>query len=347
MAAIPSPTEIAGLLAEWTDWLAARTDSLLSLEGRVRSAGDATDEADVAAAFVARKAVADRLELVANTAKRDRAAAAALASQPLHDDLGGPVGNNLTDAAELLDAVLGRVEQRITQRERQQVAEVSAAQGAATDLAVAERLAAELGMQVNHVASLRDRLTRRDDIAGVAADMATVRASLEAGARERTALLQRWQAVAERLAALTLTEARVRELAARCRQKVLQAPPLAVPSVATFDADLGDLSMLPWVAARSRITPALAKIDRIGAALAEAERRFQQPLNRREELRGLLQSFADKASASGVMEAADLDELYQQAKATLWAAPCDIVSGGALVDRYISAVNAKVKEVTR
>ena len=39
---IPTATEITQLLAEWNEWLAARTDSLLSLEERVRSAGERT-----------------------------------------------------------------------------------------------------------------------------------------------------------------------------------------------------------------------------------------------------------------------------------------------------------------
>lgn len=50
---IPSATEINQLIAEWNDWLAARTDALLSLEERVRTAGNDDDVADVAAVFVA------------------------------------------------------------------------------------------------------------------------------------------------------------------------------------------------------------------------------------------------------------------------------------------------------
>ena len=69
---IPTATEITQLLAEWNEWLAARTDSLLSLEERVRSAGTAADQADLAAAFVCRKAITDRLDDVEGLARRDR-----------------------------------------------------------------------------------------------------------------------------------------------------------------------------------------------------------------------------------------------------------------------------------
>lgn len=347
MSTIPTSTEINRLLAEWNEWLAARTDSLLSLEERVRTAGNADDEADVAAAFVARKALTDRLAQVATTAQRDRSAASALTTQPLVDDLGGPVGNNITDAAELLDAIVKKVEQRVGGREGQQLAQARALAQTEADLAVAGRLSTDLGMQLNQVAELRTRLNDRDHLADLVAEAATVRSSLEAAAKERADLLQRWSMVGGRLEELAVSEGRVRDLAARCREKVLQAPPLAVPSVAAFDADVGEISGLPWVAMRGRIAPVLAKLERLAAALVEAEHRFRAALDRRDELRGLLQAFADKASANSVMELPELDALYQEGKQVLWAAPCDIDRGAAIVDQYITTVNTKVKEAMR
>jgi len=350
MVDIPTTTEVNHLLTEWRAWLATRTDALLSLEERVRSAGTDADVADVAAAFVARKAITDRLAEVTTLAARDRAGAAALTAVPLYDDLGGLVGANLTDAATLLDAVVQHVEQRVASREQLQVQQARTSQQADADLAVAQRLAAELGMQINHVAELQQRLTRRTELTNVAAEAATVRASLEAAARERGQVLQQWALVAGRMVALGATEARVRELAARCRAKVLQAPLLAVPSVATLAVvvdEVGEIGHLPWVAARGRLVPVLTKLDRLAAALAEAERRFEQPLRRRDELRGLLQAFADKASCGGVVEAVELDALYQQAKAVLWVAPSDLVRAEALVEQYVHAVNAKLKGVAR
>ncbi len=344
---VPSATEITQLLAEWGEWVAARTDALLSLEERVRSAGTAGDQADVAAAFVCRKAITDRLQKIADLVQRDRAAANDLSTQPLKDDLGELVGNSLVEAATLLDAVVQRVERSVAGRERAQIDAATTADMADTDLTVAERLAEDLGMQVNQVAHLRESLNRRDDLPHIASEAASVRASLESAAKERERALQQWDAVAARLEALTATEARVRELAARCREKVLQAPPLAVPSVATVGVDLPDVTGLTWVAARGRITPVLTRVDRVAAALAEAERRFQAALDRRDELRGLVQAFADKASEGGVMELPELDSLYQEAKAVLWAAPCDLDRGTELVDQYMSLVNAKVKEAAR
>ena len=344
---IPTGTEIAQLLADWNEWVSARTDALLSLEDRVRSAGTPSDETDVAAAFVCRKAITDRLQEITTRATGDRRAAAALSAQSLRDDLGQLVGNSLTEAATLLDAVLQRVEQSVSTREHEQATIANTASAADADLTVAARLAAELGMHANQVAHLRDALARRDDLTDVAREAVTVRASLEAAANERDRLLQQWAALPMRLQVLTESEARVRQLADRCRAKVLRAPPLAVPSVATIAAPSTDVTNLTWVSARGHMSPVLAQVDRVTAALAEAERRFQAALDRRDDLRGLLQAFADKASAGGVMELPEVDALYQKGKAVLWAAPCDLDRGAALVDEYIALVNTKVKEVAR
>ncbi|MEQ1702399.1 MAG: hypothetical protein ABMA25_20000, partial [Ilumatobacteraceae bacterium] len=252
----------------------------------------------------------------------------------------------------LLDAIVQRVETRVAGSEQQQVTVVRTTQQADADLTVARRLAAELGMQVNHVAELSGQLQQRANLTEVAAEAATVRASLEAAGRERAAVLQRWAELPNRLAALAEIEVRVRALAERCRAKVVQAPRLAVPSVAAVEAEVQEANVvgvagLPWVGARARLSPLLTQIDRVGAALAEAERRFQQPLQQRDDLRGLLQAFADKANARGVMETAELDSLYQQAKAVLWAAPSDLAAADGLVQRYVAAVNAVLNGAAR
>ncbi|MDO8389610.1 MAG: hypothetical protein Q7V57_03900 [Actinomycetota bacterium] len=329
-------------LEQWQTWLSSRTDALLSLDERVRTGGSGTDAADVAAAFVARKAITDRLAAMIAAGARN-GAAAALAAEPVLDDMGGRVGDDLDGAARLLDAVLQRVESRIAAHEQ-----VNA------DLARSSALAQELGMQVNHVASLRERVGGGGDLAAVGREAADALAGLQAADAERARLLAAWSTVAARLDELATVETRVREAAARCREKVVQSPPIAVPSVEAFREEVADdlspsadLRGVPWAGARGRIVPVLARLDRLAAALAEAEQRFAQPLRRRDDLRGLLQSFAGKASAHGVLETAELDGLFREAKDALWSAPCDLVAAQALVDRYVAAVNEKIEGVSR
>lgn len=344
MAATPSSAQMAALLAQWNDWLAGRTDVMLSLEDRVRTAGTDSDRADLAAAFMARKVVDDRLQAVAELAEHDRAEAAALAGQPLIDDLGQPVGKNLSDAAALVDAIVQRVEQRVAGVENRSATEVAAATRADIDLSVAERLAHELGSQINQAAQLRSELVARRGLVDVAGRVAELRAELERIDAERRQLFEKWAASSTRLEALSETEAVVRQLAERCRAKVVQAPTLAIPSVAALGplATTDELEAMPWTAARGVMTPVLDKIDRVEAALAVAHDRYQQPLDDRDDLRGLLQSFRDKAAAHGLGENSDLEPLYRRAESYLWAAPCDSAAARPLVDRYVAVVNAMI-----
>ncbi|MEO8267635.1 MAG: hypothetical protein ABI706_19200 [Ilumatobacteraceae bacterium] len=344
MAATPTPEQMAALLTQWNDWLAGSTDAMLSLEDRVRTAGTDTDRADLAAAFVARKVVGDRLDEIEALAKHDRDKAAALANQSLVDNLGSPVGRNLADAAALVDAIVQRVESHVSTVENRSTTEVAAATQAAADLSVAERLATQLGSHINRAAQLRGDLVARRDLARVANRAAELRSELEQADAERRQLFAAWATLDARLAALGQTEVAVRALAQRCRDKIVQAPTLAVPSVAAVGpfATLDEVQSMPWSAARVVMAPAVTKVQHLEAALAEAAHRFQHALDDRDALRGLLQSFRDKAAGHGLAEHPDLDPLYRQAESLLWAAPCDLAAARPLVDRYVSAVNTKI-----
>jgi exonuclease VII small subunit len=138
----------------------------------------------------------------------------------------------------------------------------------------------------------------------------------------------------------------VRALAARCREKVLRAPPLAVPSVAALGAgpDPAEVSSLPWRAARARIEPFVDKLDRVERALDEAARRFEAPLSERDELRGLLQGYRSKAGAKGYAEDPALEPMYRRIETLLWLAPCDLDAARPLVREYVAAVNDRLEK---
>jgi hypothetical protein len=342
--ATPTEEQMTALLTQWNDWLAGRTDAMLSLEDRVRTAGSDADRADLAAAFVARKVVGDRLQEIADLADRDRAKASALANQPLTDNLGSPVGQNLADAAALVDAIVQRVESNVSGVETRSASDVALATRADADLSVAERLAQQLGSHINRAAQLRSDLVARRDLAGVASHATALRRELEEIDAERRQLFATWATLDERLVGLGETEASVRKLALRCRDKIVQTPSLAIPSVAAIGPFLSvdELKTMPWAAARAEMAPTVDKVERLEAALAEAGRRYQRPLSDRDDLRGLLQSFRGKANAHGLAEHADLEPLYRQAESLLWAAPCDVAAARPLVERYVAAVNAKI-----
>ena len=344
MTTTPTAQQMSALLTQWQDWLAARTDTMLSLEDRVRTAGSDKDRADLAAAFVARKVVGDRLEAISALVDRDRGKAAALADEPLVDTLGSPVGRNLADAAELVDAIVRRVETNVSTVENQSATDVALATRADGDLSIAERLARDLGSNVNRAAQLRSDLVARRDLKSIATNAAALRAELEQLDSERRQLFGNWSTLESRLQTLGDAEASVRQLAQRCRDKVIQAPSLAIPKVAAVGSFLSadELKKMPWSSARAAMAPVVGKVQRLEAALAEARRRYQQPLDDRDDLRGLLQSFRDKAAAHGLGEDAELEPVYREAESLLWAAPCDLAAARPLVDRYVAAVNAKI-----
>ena len=90
-------------LATWSTWLDERTDRLLALEERCGLSGTANDEADVAAAFVARKAIGERLAAINVAAEKDRERAAAMLGQPLVDGLGAAVGELRDELRQVRD----------------------------------------------------------------------------------------------------------------------------------------------------------------------------------------------------------------------------------------------------
>ncbi len=348
MTSSPSGAQWETLLTQWNDWLGTRTDMMLSLEDRVRSAGTAADRADLAAAFVARKAIADRLQEIDDLAEHDREQAVALANQPLVDSLGGPVGKSLTGAADLVDAIVQRVEQHVVSVEWRAVNDVATAANAERDLAVAERLAMTLGSHVHSAAQLRAALSAGNKLSDVASQAAALRHELETADADRQQLFERWAGLSGRVRILGETEKSVRQLAQRCRDKIVDAPNLAVPSVAAVGdlVAVDSLTAMPWAAARATMLPVLTKVDHLDAALTEARRRFQQPLDERDGLRGLLQSFRDKAATHGFGEDADVEPKYRQAQAVLWAAPCDLGEARRLVDSYVAAVNVRDRSTT-
>jgi hypothetical protein len=284
------------------------------------------------------------LDEISKLVAHDRAGAAALANEPLLDTLGASVGANLADAGKLIDAIVDRVEAHVTAVERQSATDVESATRADADLTVAERLAQELGSHANRAAQLRSDLSARRDLPGVAARAATLRGELEAMDTERRQSFSTWAGLPDRLHSLGDVEVSVRQLAERCRDKIANAPKLAIPSVAAVGelAADDDLRAMPWPAARAAMSPVVVKVQRLEAALSEARRRFQQPLDERDDLRGLLQSFRDKADAHGLGEDAELEPMYRRAQSVLWGAPCDLDAARPLVDGYVSAVNVKI-----
>lgn len=102
---------------------------------------------------------------------------------------------------------------------------------------------------------------------------------------------------------------------------------------------------LPAMKAAGRWTRLASELDVISQQAAavtrackEAEQAATGLIDKRNEMRGLLDSYRAMAGGLGAAENAELDASYQQAKALLWTAPCDLEAATAAVNSYQQAV---------
>lgn len=346
-----SVTSSPDVLAQWDDWASRCTDRLFDLDPRVQSSGTADDQLDLAAAFLARKAIVGRITEIrsAGTGDAGRRRAAELAALPLLDDHGGPVANDLASAATLVDAILSRIEQRLDGAERDQLAVAESLATIRNDLDSAGPLVDALGIAAQRHADLVARAEsapRRAEVLGpLAAEARSLLADLHAADDERTELFLQLPGLPARLTTLREREEAVRALVAAVREKVRPLPNLAVPSVDAVPPvpTAEELHAQPWPAARARLQPALATVSRLAAALDEVERRYGAVLRERDDLRGLLHAFRDKAGAHRLAEDAALEPAFRAAEELLWSAPCDLDAARPLVTAYTEAVNAAIR----
>jgi len=134
------------------------------------------------------------------------------------------------------------------------------------------------------------------------------------------------------------------------QERIVEPGGLATP-MDPAELDTGDRALRPWLArirsqAGAGAWPAAAKgleqwneqADALHAradAVAEANR---APLERRNDLRGLLDAFRAKAAALGLAEDATLTERYRSAREALYAYRCDVRRAETLVREYGRAI---------
>ena len=154
---------------------------------------------------------------------------------------------------------------------------------------------------------------------------------------------------------LTEIEGTVRrggEALAATRAKILDPSGLLEPiDPATVDG--GERALRPWLGrieaeaadghwhaasvaleGWKRVADGVAKNAREVAAANAA------PLERRNELRGLLDAYRAKAAAVGQAENPELAQLHEQARQALYVSPCDLGLADRLVASYVERVNA-------
>ena len=91
-------------------------------------------------------------------------------------------------------------------------------------------------------------------------------------------------------------------------------------------------------AARRSVDELTSRVEAVERALDEAQRRFEAPLARRRELRGLLDAYRDMAKRRGHAEDEELQSVYDRVRAMLYSAPLDLDQGAKALSEYERAV---------
>jgi chromosome segregation ATPase len=180
-----------------------------------------------------------------------------------------------------------------------------------------------------------DRL--REQVAAVAA-RANELARLRDGAGRRIAALA---------AAIAAARAARQDAAAaqdRAAAKIAAAAPQPLPDLGGLTSALSALPDLQAAGRWARLDSELDALEKDTATATqrcrEADRAAVAQLDRREELRGLLDAYKAKAAGLGAAENAELEAAYEQARGVLWTAPCDLAVAAAAVTAYQQAVLA-------
>ena len=128
----------------------------------------------------------------------------------------------------------------------------------------------------------------------------------------------------------------------RAAAKIAAAALPTPPSVSGLAARLASLDTLRAEGRWARLDSELDLADKQATAVAKACRDSEQQatalLDRREELRGLLDAYRARAAKLGGAEDSDLDARYDRARDLLWTAPCDLPAAADAVTGYQQAV---------
>jgi hypothetical protein len=191
-------------------------------------------------------------------------------------------------------------------------------QGSAVDVSPADQLAervTSIAARVDELVRLRDEA--RDRIAEVTAAADRARAA-------RDDAVAAWQ-----------------QAAAKITPEAMPPPP---GDLADLSGRLAGLDALLAAGRWIRLSSELDLLERELAAAAtkfiDTERAVVALMNRRDELRGLLDAYQAKAARLGAVEDTGLAERYDRARDLLWTAPCDLAAAADAVTWYQQAVLA-------
>jgi hypothetical protein len=191
-------------------------------------------------------------------------------------------------------------------------------QGGAVDVSPADRLAervTSMAARVDELVRLRDEA--RDRIAEVTAAADRARAA-------RDDAVAAWQ-----------------QAAAKIAPEAMPPPPGDLADLSGRLAGLDALLVAGrWIRLSSELDLLERELTAAATKFIDTERAVVALMNRRDELRGLLDAYKAKAARLGAVEDTGLAERYDRARDLLWTAPCDLAAAADAVTWYQQAVLA-------
>lgn len=340
------PREALDYLAALRSWCARRRTELERLdEAALASPHRDALTGDVQLAMALWKSVADRMALLESTwdsgragvAEREQMATLVWARRATTD-----LAVSLPEACRLSDALaaalrarlsLDPVEADVAARVRALRAQVERVRDLVTEVPRDQRdgAADRLDRVDRTLSAVVADAGRGADVGGrlpvIEADAARLERDLIVGAsRRREAAHDRATALGLRTE-LEARGAAVRSLAARAVAEVSPAPRLAVPDVSA----LGDVPH-----DEDAVDAYLERLAAVTRALEVARTTYQAALDEREDLAGMLTSYAAKAASADLAPGAvdDLAALHRRASGVLAAPPVDLPRVRGLVAAY-------------
>jgi hypothetical protein len=232
-----------------------------------------------------------------------------------------------------------------------------------TDGITDEALADTLGQAEADLAGLRDQVNRdplalwrggRMDRAGLDRLRQQASAAVASAARLAAVREDADRQIALTTAAVSTARAAYQDALAARQQvaaKILAGPLPGPPPVAGLTSRLAGLDAIKAAGRWARLAAELEALRQQAAAAAQGCRGAQQAalalLERRDELRGLLEAYQARAARLGAAEDSQLAVLEQRARELLWTAPCDLSAAGQAVTDYQQAVLALSRRAQR
>jgi hypothetical protein len=254
----------------------------------------------------------------------------------------------ITDVVTAAETVWNEAADRL-----QQVSAALAGARRQTDGITDEALGQSLGQAETHLAGLRDQLNsdplalwRHGQVDVTELDRLREETTAATAVAARLAALRddADRRIATVAAAVTTARAAYQDaLAAReeVRAKIAAAVP-APPPVAALAGRLDGLDAIKSAGRWGRLASELEAVQQQAAAATRSCRDAQAEalalLERRNELRGLLDAYRARAGKIGAAEDTGLDVLERRAREVLWSAPCDLAAAADAVTSYQQAV---------